>query len=132
MWVQNLFGGQCDLLLYVWMQNVKSIFCNNVTFSTGYAGYGLKGVLTAAVQAPVLYFVVVYNHMNDAVPRYLQELIPEDLPRHHLRSSTQSRFRIPSVEQQKTLWNWDIAQYCIQTVEWSACWSERVLLNRII
>ena len=41
---------------------------------------------------------LLYSCMNGTAPRYLQELIPRYLPVCHLRSSTQSRLRIPSID----------------------------------
>ena len=70
---------------------------------------------------------LVYSYMNDTAPQYLRELIPRYLPVRYLRSSTQSRLRIPSVDQGKkkqTLWSQSIFQCCTQTVELSAHYSE--------
>ena len=44
---------------------------------------------------------LVHSCMNGTAPKCLRELIPRYLPVRHLRSSTQSRLRIPSVDQGK-------------------------------
>ena len=60
----------------------------SLPFSVTYTGY-------------LLTLSLVYSCMNGTAPQYLQELIPRYLPVRHLRSSTQSRLRIPSVDQGK-------------------------------
>ena len=42
---------------------------------------------------------LVYSCINGTAHQYLRELIPRYIPVHYLRSSTQSRLRIPSVDQ---------------------------------
>ena len=42
---------------------------------------------------------LTYSCMNDAAPKYLQELVTRHQPSRRLRSATQRHLRIPSVDQ---------------------------------
>ena len=59
--------------------------------SVSYTGHPFKCVLTTKS-------CLVYSCMNGTAPQYLREPILFYLPVHHLRSSTQSRLRIPSID----------------------------------
>jgi len=44
---------------------------------------------------------LAYGCVNDTAPSYLKELIPMHVPSRGLRSSSQSRLRVPSIEGHK-------------------------------